>query len=184
VNPLMPEMRVWRRRVHSGVGRWNCHFSPTPPNPLAPPGAGEPNSRVWPTRLTDDVHAVKPVDGLVLSFVGAQPSGRKTPVNPIDAFDTNLLRPEGWAPTDGLVVTGFAKSREATGQTAGTSRLQSVGQIRLLAPLSARAGVERGGGDRGGNKLRSGKRVGDAQQLSWVGQSSTLGLGNSATKVA
>jgi hypothetical protein len=100
--------------------------SPTPPNPLAPPGAGEPNSRIWPTLFIDDVHAVR------------------------------------------TVATRRARGFVASGQSVGTSYVQSVGHIRLLAPLSAPAGVERGGGDRGGNKLLSGIYVGGPKPLSWV----------------
>ncbi len=31
--------------------------SPTPPNPLAPPGAGQTNSHIWPTFCIKAVHA-------------------------------------------------------------------------------------------------------------------------------
>jgi hypothetical protein len=35
--------------------------SPSSPNPLAPPGAGEPNSHIWPTFRIEAVHAEWPV---------------------------------------------------------------------------------------------------------------------------
>jgi hypothetical protein len=111
--------------------------SPTPPNPLAPPGAGQPNSRMWPTHITEDVQTDQPVVNFNFFHLG-------------------------------LSVGGPKSTLETTDHSAGTSSLQSVGQIRLLAPLSAPAGVERGGGDRGGNKLRGVKVVGGAQQLNWV----------------
>jgi hypothetical protein len=91
------------------------------PRPLSPRRAKEgANSRIWPCLLSKDVHAV----GSVASCQ-------------VDEFSASQKR----SPTTAVL---------ASGQAVGTSYLQSVGQIWLLAPLSAPAGVERGGGDRGG----------------------------------
>lgn len=53
----------------------------------------------------------------------------------------------------------------------GTSCLNSVGQIGLLAPLPAPAGVGRGGGDRGGEERpkdhQSSKQVKQQNQVNW-----------------
>jgi hypothetical protein len=115
--------------------------SPTPPNPLAPPGAGEPNSHIWPTLLIHNVQTVKHVASFHLDQFGG--------------------------------VGGVPKMLTANAdRSAGTSCLHSVGQIWLLA--AAPGGVERGGGDRGGNKLRSGKEVGGAGRLSRNAQTGAL----------
>jgi hypothetical protein len=99
------------------------------PRPFPPRRAGKgANSRIWPRLLTEDVQAVSPVASC--QFVKRLASQQRSPTT--------------------AVLAG--------GQTACTSNLQSVGHIRLLAPLSAPAGVERGGGDRGGMKRQNCQR--------------------------
>ena len=111
--------------------------SPThAPRPLSPRRAKEgANRRIWPCFFREDVHVVRSVAGSV----------------------TETARPRPFLKTKGYASQLLKNASCTTGQTAGTSSLRTHGQIRLLAPLSAPAGEERGEGDRGGRSLDRGE---------------------------
>jgi hypothetical protein len=146
--------------------RWDSFACLTPtlsPRPFPPRWAGKgANSPMWP-RLFDRTYT--PTGqwltaiirrACILVICRSPASGRVTRWATATCVMRPPIRPEGWAPK-GVAGT--------VGQTAGTSFIQSVGHIGLLALLSAPAGVERGGGDRGGKNTTVGflGRLGQAQ---------------------
>jgi len=123
-------------------------LSPTlSPRPFPPRRAGKgANSRMWPCVFKGRVQRVLLTrrygceSGFGNLCAGSLTSGLpvlKAVRLPLPSWPTPVL------PINTLEVL-------ATGRSAGTSSLQGVGHIRLLAPLPAPAGVGRGGGDRGG----------------------------------
>jgi hypothetical protein len=118
------------------------------PRPLSPRRAKEgANSRIWPClldgmyKLTGRWPTAIHRRACFLASCRSPASGRMTRWVTTTCTMHFPVRPEGWAPT-GVAGT--------VGPTAGTSSLCTRGHMRLLAPLSAPPGVERGGGDRGG----------------------------------
>ncbi len=110
-----------------------CSSPPYPPALSTPAGVErEPNSPIWPCVLRERVQRDWSTGRSGCQFANDRPCA-------------------------GALANGFP-ARISVRPTlpswpwSGTSSLQSVGQIWLLAPLSAPAGVERGGGDRGGLK--------------------------------
>jgi hypothetical protein len=109
------------------------------PRPFPPRRAGKgANSHIWPTLLTDVLHAVR--------------QWAKSIKRSIDRRFHWLLA---------TVYSGLTHTASKTNEVQNTSSsahcpsacktsVKTLGHIRLLAPLSAPAGVERGGGDRGG----------------------------------
>ena len=131
---------------------------PYPPALSTPAGVErEPNSPIWPTLFTEALHAagqfVMRIATPIASVLQAMKlMGVRTQL----FFDAVLL---GFP---------FALRNTKNGSTARTASnclsacktlVYSVGQIGLLAPLSAPAGVERGGGDRGGIKPQNVKHL-------------------------
>jgi hypothetical protein len=101
------------------------------PRPFPPSRAGKgANSRIWPTLVWQDVHR----------------HGQRR-ICWYAALALLTTADSAHAP---IIPKSPPRPKRAQAKTAGTDPLQTHGQIRLLAPLSAPAGVERGGGDRGG----------------------------------
>jgi hypothetical protein len=121
-------------------------FPPYPPALSTPAGAErEPNSRIWPRVFSEVLHALG-------QFVGAlgtlQLMGVRTQL-----FLANVLSELTY--TASTNNTGSSTQTSSNCPRACKTSVYSVGHIRLLAPLSAPAGVERGGGDRGGIKRQN-----------------------------
>jgi hypothetical protein len=124
----------------------SCAFvAPTlSPRPFPPRRAGKgANSRIWPTLFIDVLHAVRQwaksikrsIDRRFHCFLAAVYSGLTH-----TASKTNEVQ---------------NISSPAHCCSACKTSVKTRGQIWLLAPLSVPAGVERGGGDRGGMKRQN-----------------------------
>ena len=108
-----------------------CSSPPYPPALSTPAGAErEPNSRMWPCVFTDQVQCV--------------------PATRLRVCQSDFGNVGIGSLAGSLPARISQRPTHSSWPKRGTSPLLSVGQIRLLAPLSAPAGVERGGGDRGG----------------------------------
>jgi hypothetical protein len=117
------------------------------PRPFPPRRAGKgANSHIWPTLLRQDVQRD-----------GQRRTCWHTALAVLTAANSAHIQ---------IIPETHQHLKCAHGKSAGTDSLQTHGHIRLLAPLSAPAGVERGGGDRGGKNqtVESQSRLGQAQR--------------------
>ncbi len=120
-----------------------CSSPPYPPALSTPAGAErEPNSHTWPCALTDQVQGLS-----ATRRCWCQADFGNTGTGPLAG---NLPARISLYLTQPSWTMQQKRPAQSRWPMRGTSSLQSVGHIRLLAPLSAPTGVERGGGDRGG----------------------------------
>jgi hypothetical protein len=135
-----------------------CSSPPYPPALSTPAGAErEPNSRMWPCVFTDQVQCV-PATRRRVCQSDFRNIGIGSLADSLRARISLYLTQPSWT----MQQKRTAQSRWPM---RGTSSLQSVGHIRLLAPLSAPVGVERGGGDRGGiERQNTPRRLTQAQE--------------------
>ena len=148
---------------------------PYPPALSTPAGVErEPNSPIWPTLFTEALHAAGQfVMRIATPIASVLQAMTLKGLMKLMGVRTQLFLGLMGVRTQlffSAVFSGFsfAASNTTTGSTARTASnclsacktlVYSVGQIGLLAPLSAPAGVERGGGDRGGIKPQNVKHL-------------------------
>ncbi len=132
---------------------------PYPPALSTPAGAErEPNSRMWPTLFTEVLHAVGQfVDAVVGGRYLCNPASQ---INPREFIGGRLQLFVNTVLSGCVLAASKTKTIQSTNASprcpsACKTSVNTSGQIWLLAPLSAPAGVERGGGDRGGIKRQN-----------------------------